>query len=128
MHKDVILITDDGITPHRLSDIRENLESNFELEPRDTPYSFVNKTDKIVGSREDLLAWKALGECVDQETIVFFPKNIKGVRAAKAICNECVVKEDCLEFAIDNREDFGIWGGTSERERRKIIKLRKNNK
>ena len=45
-------------------------------------------------------------------------------REAKEVCRGCVVREDCLEFALDNGEKFGIWGGMSERERRRLRRAR----
>ena len=45
-------------------------------------------------------------------------------RAAKAICRECQVRGDCLEFALRSGEKFGIWGGLSERERRRVRRER----
>jgi WhiB family transcriptional regulator, redox-sensing transcriptional regulator len=69
--------------------------------------------------------WEVLAECKDFETKVFYPTDGAGVNAAKAICNQCVVKIKCLEYAIARNEIHGVWGGTSERERKQIIKLRK---
>ena len=45
-------------------------------------------------------------------------------KAAKAICSQCRVREDCLEFAIANREKHGIWGGLNEKERRNLRRRR----
>ena len=45
-------------------------------------------------------------------------------REAKEVCRGCVVREECLEFALQNGEKFGIWGGLSERERRRIRRQR----
>lgn len=47
------------------------------------------------------------------------------VRKAKEVCRGCVVREACLEYALANREDYGIWGGMSERERRRVLKRRR---
>jgi hypothetical protein len=47
------------------------------------------------------------------------------VRLAKTICGECPVQQQCLDYALDNREAFGVWGGYTERERRKLMKGRK---
>src|ERR1700739_605766 len=51
---------------------------------------------------------------------LFFPERGASTREAKEVCRGCVVREDCLEYALANGEKFGIWGGLSERERRKI--------
>jgi WhiB family transcriptional regulator, redox-sensing transcriptional regulator len=45
-------------------------------------------------------------------------------REAKEVCRGCVAREDCLEYALDNGEKFGIWGGMSERERRRLRRAR----
>jgi WhiB family redox-sensing transcriptional regulator len=56
---------------------------------------------------------------------LFFPSDGIGVQSAQRICSECPVKGPCLEYALDNRVDHGVWGGTSERERRRILRRRR---
>ena len=71
-------------------------------------------------------AWMAEGNCRNYPPAVFFPSDGVGVDRARKICNQdCPVKEQCLDYAIDNRIEHGVWGGCSERERRRIIKRRK---
>jgi WhiB family redox-sensing transcriptional regulator len=48
-----------------------------------------------------------------------------GVEVAKRICSDCPVQVRCLEYALENRIDHGVWGGTSERQRRRILKARR---
>ena len=72
----------------------------------------------------DGLAWQDLANCRGADPDLFFPERGASTRQAKGICRECVVREDCLEFAITSSEKFGIWGGMSERERRKIRRER----
>ena len=48
-----------------------------------------------------------------------------GVEVAKRLCVNCAVRSECLEYALRNRIDHGVWGGTSERERRRILKSRR---
>jgi WhiB family redox-sensing transcriptional regulator len=55
---------------------------------------------------------------------LFFPERGASTREAKEVCKGCVVKTDCLEYALDNGEKFGIWGGMSERERRRLRRAR----
>lgn len=56
----------------------------------------------------------------------FFPSDGVGVGEATSICRkECDVIVDCLEYALANRIEHGVWGGTSERERRRILKRRR---
>ena len=70
------------------------------------------------------LAWQDLANCRGADADLFFPERGASTRQAKKICHECSVRADCLEFAIVNAEKFGIWGGLSERERRKIRRQR----
>ena len=69
---------------------------------------------------EDAESWQAIAACQDIETNVFFPSDSRGVEAARRICQNCVVKEECLDYALQTRQDHGVWGGASERERRRI--------
>ena len=72
----------------------------------------------------DDLAWQDYSNCRGADADLFFPERGASTRKAKAICNACQVKVECLEFAIQQSEKFGIWGGLSERERRRIRKER----
>lgn len=67
---------------------------------------------------EDDWRWRAL--CAQTDPEAFFPEKGGSTRAAKQICLLCEVRVECLEAALDNEERFGIWGGLSERERRKL--------
>ncbi len=69
--------------------------------------------------------WMADGNCADRPPGVFFPSDGVGVEIAKRICATCEVKAICLEYALRNRIDHGVWGGTSERERRRILRRRR---
>lgn len=72
----------------------------------------------------DDLAWQDLANCRGADPDLFFPERGASTRTAKSICRECSVRVECLEFAIVSSEKFGIWGGLSERERRKIRRER----
>ncbi|HEX9643636.1 MAG TPA: WhiB family transcriptional regulator [Acidimicrobiia bacterium] len=74
-------------------------------------------------SSEDL-AWQDLANCRGADPDLFFPERGASTRTAKGICRECSVRAECLEFAIVSSEKFGIWGGLSERERRRIRRQR----
>lgn len=69
------------------------------------------------------LTWQGRARCLDVEPEIFFPERGGSSKAARAICAQCAVRLECLRYALANREQFGIWGGTSERERRKLRKL-----
>jgi WhiB family transcriptional regulator, redox-sensing transcriptional regulator len=68
----------------------------------------------------DDLAWQDAAKCRGANADLFFPERGASTRTAKAICRECTVRAECLEFAIVTGEKFGIWGGMSERERRRV--------
>ena len=69
-------------------------------------------------------SWQMLSNCLGVDPDLFFPERGASTKDAKAVCQGCVVREDCLEYALTNREKFGIWGGMSERERRRIRRQR----
>jgi len=68
--------------------------------------------------------WQRRANCMGVDPELFFPERGASTREAKEVCRGCVVREDCLEFAIANSEKFGIWGGMSERERRRVRRAR----
>ena len=69
-------------------------------------------------------AWLNRANCTGVDPELFFPERGSSTREAKEVCRGCVVQQDCLEFAIANGEKFGIWGGMSERERRRVRRSR----
>ena len=71
----------------------------------------------------EVLPWADQAACLVAEPDTFFPEKGGSTREAKRICNDCPVKAECLEYALENDERFGIWGGMSERERRKLRRL-----
>jgi len=68
------------------------------------------------------LAWQAEALCAQTDPEAFFPEKGGSTRDAKRVCGVCPVREECLQYAMDNDERFGIWGGLSERERRRLRK------
>ena len=68
--------------------------------------------------------WMVDARCLDADPEAFFPEKGGSTREAKRICADCPVTEHCLEYALANDERFGIWGGLSERERRRVRRLR----
>ncbi|MHB1173097.1 MAG: WhiB family transcriptional regulator [Lacisediminihabitans sp.] len=76
-----------------------------------------------IGSDDDNpLAWQTDSLCAQTDPEAFFPEKGGSTRDAKKICTSCEVRTQCLEYALKNDERFGIWGGLSERERRKLRK------
>ena len=68
--------------------------------------------------------WQERANCLGVDPDLFFPERGASTREAKSVCAGCEVKADCLEYALDNGEKFGIWGGLSERERRRLRRQR----
>lgn len=75
---------------------------------------------RVVDDEENALAWQADALCAQTDPEAFFPEKGGSTRDAKKICTTCEVRAQCLEYALQNDERFGIWGGLSERERRKL--------
>jgi WhiB family transcriptional regulator, redox-sensing transcriptional regulator len=75
--------------------------------------------------------WRAYAACRFVDPELFFPSGDKSeaalasIEAAKQVCAICVVRVPCLEFALENREGDGIWGGATEEERRRILRQRR---
>ena len=72
----------------------------------------------------EVKAWQDYANCLGVDPDLFFPERGASTREAKEVCRGCVVREECLEYALANGEKFGIWGGLSERERRRIRRQR----
>lgn len=66
------------------------------------------------------LAWQERALCAETDPEAFFPEKGGSTRKAKKVCGNCEVRAECLEYALTHNEKYGIWGGVSERERRKI--------
>jgi WhiB family redox-sensing transcriptional regulator len=78
--------------------------------------------------REDLVdtePWMAQSRCTETDPESFFPEKGGSTRAAKAVCRKCEVRTECLDYALRNDERYGIWGGMSERERRRLAQERR---
>lgn len=69
--------------------------------------------------------WQARANCLGVSADLFFPERGASTREAREVCAGCSVREECLAYALANEIKFGIWGGTSERERRKMRKQRR---
>jgi WhiB family redox-sensing transcriptional regulator len=70
-------------------------------------------------------AWMQHAKCHGADPERFFPTESTGVDDARRVCAECPVQVECLEYALDNRIDLGIWGGVSQRERKRILSRRR---
>ena len=75
------------------------------------------ESDLLVGDESD---WHERALCAQTDPEAFFPEKGGSTREAKKICTGCEVRSECLSYALANDERFGIWGGLSERERRRL--------
>jgi WhiB family transcriptional regulator, redox-sensing transcriptional regulator len=81
--------------------------------------------DLVLVETDDLppeLAWQERALCAQTDPEAFFPEKGGSTREAKRVCMSCEVRAECLDYALAKDERFGIWGGLSERERRRVKK------
>ncbi len=69
--------------------------------------------------------WREFARCLGADPDLFYPVSDDAAEAAKAICAVCPVRELCLEYALTAREKEGVWGGLTEKERRRVIRQRR---
>jgi WhiB family transcriptional regulator, redox-sensing transcriptional regulator len=69
--------------------------------------------------------WRSKAACQGLDPEIFYPLDEEDTDEATAVCATCTVRESCLEHALGYREKEGVWGGASERERRRIIRQRR---
>ena len=75
-------------------------------------------------------SWRAVARCRGLDSCLFYPYDEEDgddARVARQVCAECPVVDECLESAIENREEYGIWGGKSPRQRRSIKRMRRKS-
>ncbi len=75
----------------------------------------------------DVDDWRRKASCRDTDPDLFFPVGATGqaldqIEAAKIVCRQCEARPECLEFALATNQEAGVWGATSEEERRKLRK------
>jgi WhiB family transcriptional regulator, redox-sensing transcriptional regulator len=80
--------------------------------------------DQLLKMLTEDRSWQSRANCMGVDPDLFFPERGASTKEAKEVCRGCVVKSECLEFALRNSEKFGIWGGMSERERRRVRRAR----
>ncbi|SDH82164.1 WhiB family transcriptional regulator [Agrococcus jejuensis] len=84
------------------------------------PGSPLRRTTPVESDEDGQLAWQVDALCAQTDPEAFFPEKGGSTRDAKRICEGCDVRAQCLDYALQNDERFGIWGGLSERERRRL--------
>jgi WhiB family redox-sensing transcriptional regulator len=72
-------------------------------------------------------SWRLQARCRGVDPDVFFPVSDDDAEPAKAICAYCPVRQACLEWALGTREKNGVWGGLTERERRRVLRQRRKS-
>ena len=81
--------------------------------------------DSYVSFRD--IEWRKLGACRGLDASIFYPDDDDDAVVAKSVCESCGVRAACLEHALLSREKAGVWGGATERERRRIIRQRRRS-
>ena len=76
----------------------------------------------VLDGEAEELGWQERALCAQTDPEAFFPEKGGSTREAKRVCLTCDVRDECLQYALGHDERFGIWGGLSERERRKLKK------
>ncbi|MGI8633549.1 MAG: WhiB family transcriptional regulator [Solirubrobacterales bacterium] len=71
------------------------------------------------------LLWRRQSACRGLDPDIFYPASDEEAAEAKVVCRQCSVQETCLEYALQGREKDGVWGGATEKERRRILRQRR---
>ena len=79
-------------------------------------------TKQGIFASEEEQPWSALAACRGFDPAIFFPGQDGNADPALRVCESCSVREECLEYAIQTRQRYGVWGGTTERQRRRILR------
>ena len=90
--------------------------------PVQTVHPPVLEVFPLTDGAEEELGWQERALCAQTDPEAFFPEKGGSTREAKKVCLSCEVRGECLEYALAHDERFGIWGGLSERERRRLKK------
>ena len=122
-----------SLTASALFEVFSPVGPNVQLPPDQTPQNPQNAQTTQSSSRFARWndgTWRLDAACAHMDTLIFFPIGETGpvtqqVELARKICASCPVREQCLEFAIATIQNDGIWGGTTEDERRLIKRARR---
>ena len=88
------------------------------LAPRPLPRDWAGPTTADLDAIER--DWRNQARCAEVDGEIFFPEKGGSTQAGKKVCRGCEVRAECLDYALGNRELHGIWGGMSDRERRRL--------
>jgi WhiB family redox-sensing transcriptional regulator len=86
-----------------------------------------NRCQAMMTTTTTTQQWRQYARCLGVDPELFYPTSDEAAEDAKAICRVCPVREPCLEHAITAREKQGVWGGLTERERRRMIRQRRKS-
>jgi len=73
------------------------------------------------------VVWRSKGACQGLDAEIFYPENEDHAEFALSVCEQCAVRIACLDYALDTREQQGVWGGATARDRRKILRQRRQS-
>lgn len=82
--------------------------------------STIDERLAAVAAQVAQMKWADYALCADADPDSFFPEKGGSTRDAKSVCRQCFVRNECLDWALEHGEPFGVWGGLSERERRRL--------
>ena len=71
------------------------------------------------------VVWRSKGACQGLDAEIFYPENEDHAEFALSVCEQCAVRIACLDYALDTREQQGVWGGATARDRRKMLRQRR---
>ncbi len=108
-----------GVNDMTSAPYRSSVPDNWFVDPVLLGVPGVRRPD-VPAEEEAALGWQTDALCAQTDPEAFFPEKGGSTRDAKRICSGCDVRAECLDYALQNDERFGIWGGLSERERRKL--------
>jgi WhiB family redox-sensing transcriptional regulator len=83
---------------------------------------FTSLPPALTAPIDDERPWVVFGACRDVKGNTFFPMTREESQRALAICSTCPVQLECLEYALEARERYGIWGGKTEKQRRQLLR------
>lgn len=119
------LFDENGVTYRDFDDFGAGTEDLDDFGDRDVPskpvaLTLITGTDFDMPSFDEDPGWRDKALCAQTDPELFFPEKGGSTRESKRVCMGCSVKDECLEYALANDERFGVWGGLSERERRRL--------
>ncbi len=74
------------------------------------------------------MPWQDRARCQETDPEAFFPEQGASTRLAKRVCVACEVRAECLEYALETSQEFGVWGGMSRGERRRLKRQQRERK